>query len=442
MKGVEPMEIKASILTLGCRVNQYESDAIMQELAKNSVKICDKDEKCDIYIINTCTVTAESDRKSRQFIRRCISKNPDAVIIVTGCYSQINPEETLSIEGVNFVCGNNGKSVIAKKALELLESKRTQLLYMPDIYNSKFDQMEVGAPLTRTRAFIKIQDGCDSKCAYCIIPKARGNVRSDTRENILKEIKLAVSQGCQEVVLTGIETASYGKDFKTACSLADLLKEVNEIDGVERIRLGSLDPVSLNKEFVDKIKTLSKVMPHFHISMQTGCTRVLNLMRRKYNIDTAKNNIDYMRSQIPDLMLSADVITGFPQETDEDFEKTLNFFKEQKFMRLHIFPYSRRKGTEAYDMPNQVPEEVKKERLKLLSNLEAEIRKELYEEYVKTHSTVSVLFESFDGEFMYGHSPNFIEIKVKSDKKLSGKIETVSLVGFDSERIYGELLNN
>ncbi|MBO5374506.1 MAG: tRNA (N(6)-L-threonylcarbamoyladenosine(37)-C(2))-methylthiotransferase MtaB [Clostridia bacterium] len=434
--------IKASILTLGCRVNQYESDAIMQELAKNGVEICDKDEVCDIYIINTCTVTSESDRKSRQFIRRCTSKNPNAVIIVTGCYAQINPDEALAIDGVNFVCGNNGKSIIAKKALELLDKNQEKCTYMPDIYSSRFDQMSVSAPLTRTRAFIKIQDGCDSKCAYCIIPKARGSVRSDNRENILSEVKAAVSEGTKEVVLTGIETASYGKDFENGYSLADLLSEVNQIEGLERIRLGSLDPVSLTKEFIDNIKGLSKVMPHFHISMQSGCSRILALMKRKYNIDMARANIEYMKSQIPDLMLSADVITGFPQETDEDFAQTLDFFKEQRFMRLHIFPYSKRKGTVAYSMSNQVPEDIKKNRLRHLSKLEIKIRKELFNNFIRTHKVASVLFENYDGEFMYGHTCNFIEVKAKSDVKLSGQIKNVALISADDERIYGEIIDN
>lgn len=432
--------IKASILTLGCRVNQYESDAIMQELVKYGVTICDNNEVCDIYIINTCTVTAESDRKSRQFIRRCISKNPNAVIIVTGCYSQVNPQEAFQIRGVDFVCGNNGKSIIAKKALELLDGKCEKSIYLPDIYNSAFDQMQVGAPLTRTRAFIKIQDGCDSKCAYCIIPSARGSVRSDSKENILTEIKTAVSQGCLEVVLTGIETAAYGRDFKNGYSLADLLCEVNEINGLERIRLGSLDPAAITKNFVDKIKNLSKVMPHFHISMQSGCSRILNLMRRKYNIEMATRNINYLKEQIPDVMLSADVITGFPQETDDDFSETINFFKLNHFIHLHIFPYSKRKGTVAYDMPNQVNEATKKERLRQLSNMQNEIRTDLLTKYLKSHDIIPVLFENYDGEFMLGHTPNFIEIKVKTTLNLSGKITNVKLTSSDDKYVYGEIL--
>ncbi len=432
-------EIKASILTLGCRVNQYESDAIMQELSKNGVTICPSDEICDIYIINTCTVTGESDRKSRQFIRRCVSKNPYAVIIVTGCYSQINPDEALAIDGVDFVCGNNGKSIIAKKALELLDGKREKGLFMPDIYSSAFDKMEVGAPLTRTRAFIKIQDGCESKCAYCIIPKARGSIRSDSRENILSEVKRVTSEGCREVVLTGIETASYGRDFKNGYSLLNLLCEVNEIEGLERIRLGSLDPVEITRAFVDTVSTLDKVMPHFHLSMQSGCTKTLNAMKRKYNIDMARANIEYLKSKIPNLMLSADVITGFPGESDEDFENTIRFFEEQKFMRLHIFPYSRRKGTVAYDMPNQVDEGVKKDRLRRLSNIEKEIRKNLLADYIEANKIAPVLFESFDGEYIYGHTPSFVEVKVKFDKNLSGEIVNIRLVSSDYERVLGEI---
>ena len=409
--------IKASIITLGCRVNQYESDAIMQELSKNGVEICSHNEICDIYIINTCSVTGESDRKSKQLIRRCISKNKDAVIIVTGCFSQINPEKALKIEGVDFVCGNNAKSMIAKKALELYSKKREPHMYVPDISSCKFDVMRVGAPLTRTRAFIKIQDGCESKCAYCIIPYARGNVRSNSAENIINEVKNIVSEGCFEVVLTGIETAVYGKDFKNGYGLGDLLTEINKIDGLRRIRLGSLDPASITKEFVDKICTLDKVMPHFHISMQSGSTRVLNLMKRKYNMDMARKNIHYLKECIPNLMLSADIITGFPQESDEDFEETLEFFRQEKFLHIHIFPYSKREGTVAANMSGQVAENVKKERLHMLEELQRDIRKDILNKIVDSETELEVLCEAFDGEFVTGHTDNFIEVRIPSDKK-------------------------
>ena len=401
-------KIKAAIITLGCRVNQYESDAIMQELSKNGVEICSGNEICDIYIINTCSVTSESDRKSKQLIRRCVAKNKDAVIIVTGCFSQINPEKALKIEGVDFVCGNNAKSMIAKKALKLCKEKSAPSMYVPDIFDCKFDVMHVGAPLTRTRAFIKIQDGCESKCAYCIIPYARGNVRSNSPENIINEVKNIVSEGCYEVVLTGIETAAYGKDFKNGYGLGDLLTEINKIEGLRRIRLGSLDPAAITAEFVDKVCNLDKVMHHFHISMQSGSTKVLNLMKRKYNIEMARRNIRYLKEQMPDVMLSADIITGFPQETDGDFEDTLEFFRLERFLHIHIFPYSKREGTVAATMSGQVDECVKKERLHMLSEQQRDIRRDILNKVVDSGKELEVLCETFDGEYVTGHTDFFI----------------------------------
>ena len=433
------MSISACVLTLGCRVNQYESDAIMQELSKNGVTIKNSNESCDIYIINTCSVTAESDRKSRQLIRRC-AKNKDAIVIVTGCYSQINPEAALKIEGVDFVFGNNAKSLIAKKAIELYNSKQEPDMYVPDIFDGKFDVMQVGAPLNRTRAFIKIQDGCESKCAYCIIPYARGNVRSNSPENIINEVKNIVSEGCQEVVLTGIETASYGKDLENGYSLGDLLTEINKIEGLKRIRLGSLDPASITHQFVDKIKNLDKVMPHFHISMQNGSTRILNLMRRKYNMDMARDNIHYLKEAIPGVMLSADIITGFPTENDEDFKKTLDFFKEERFLHLHIFPYSKRQGTVAATMSDQVPEEIKKERLHKLENLEKEVKSEILQGYIVRKQPIEVLFETFDGEYNIGHSREFIEVKVKSGCNLGNKIIEILPTHQENGLLYGEII--
>lgn len=300
--------------------------------------------------------------------------------------------------------------------------------------------MQVGAPLNRTRAFIKIQDGCESKCAYCIIPYARGNVRSNSPENIINEVKNIVSEGCQEVVLTGIETASYGKDLENGYSLGDLLTEINKIEGLKRIRLGSLDPASITHQFVDKVKNLDKVMPHFHISMQNGSTRILNLMRRKYNMDMARDNIHYLKEAIPGVMLSADIITGFPTENDEDFKKTLDFFKEERFLHLHIFPYSKRQGTVAATMSDQVPEEIKKERLHKLENLEKEVKSEILQSYIARKQPIEVLFETFDGEYNTGHSREFIEVKVKSSCNLGNKIIEILPTHQENGLLYGEII--
>lgn len=433
--------MKACIYTLGCRVNQYESDAIMQELKRYGAEICSYADSCDICIINTCSVTAESDRKSKQIIRRLVNKNPHAVVIVTGCFSQINPESAMKIDGVSLVCGNNDKSIIAKKAIELFKEKSSFCqLIMSDINSGNFDVMSVGAPLTRTRAFIKIQDGCNSKCAYCIIPYARGKVRSNSPKNILAEARNIVNEGCYEIVFTGIETASYGKETNNRHSLADLLIEANKIEGLKRIRLGSLDPSAITEEFVDKIKNLDKIMPHFHISMQSGCTKTLKEMRRKYNIEMAKKSIELLREAFPNVMLSADVITGFPNESDEDFLKTLEFFNEQKFLHLHIFPYSKRAGTPASTMKNQVPDETKKERLHKLDIQQAEIKHSLLNSFVKENDVTEVLFESYDGEYILGHTPNFIEVKVKSPKARSGEFINVRPICTDGQIVFGELI--
>ena len=433
-------KIKASIITLGCRVNQYESDAIMQELSKQGVVICGSNEICDIYIINTCSVTSESDRKSKQLIRRCISKNKDAVVIVTGCFSQINPEKALNIEGVDFVCGNNAKSMIAKKALELYSKKQAPSMFVPDIFDCKFDVMQVGAPLTRTRAFIKIQDGCESKCTYCIIPYARGNIRSNSPENIINEVKNIVGEGCYEVVLTGIETAAYGKDFKNGYGLGDLLTEINKIEGLKRIRLGSLDPASITKDFVDKICSLDKVMPHFHISMQSGSTKILNLMKRKYNMDMATKNIHYLKERIPNLMLSADIIVGFPQENDEDFESTMEFFRNERFLHIHIFPYSKREGTVASTMCGQIPENVKKERLHMLGEQQKDIRRDILNNTVDSGKELEVLCETFDGEYVTGHTDNFLEVRIRSNKKISNEFVKVKPFATDGDYIYADII--
>ena len=433
--------MKACIYTLGCRVNQYESDAIMQELKKYGAQIVPSSEACDICIINTCSVTAESDRKSKQIVRRLITKNPEAVVIVTGCYSQINPNDAMKIEGVSLVCGNNDKSLIAKKAIELYSSKATHCeLIMSDINSGVFDVMSVGAPLNRTRAFIKIQDGCNSKCAYCIIPYARGGIRSNSPENILKEANTIVSEGCHEIVFTGIETAAYGKDTKNRHSLGDLLIEANKIEGLKRIRLGSLDPSAITPELVIKLKEANKVVPHFHISMQSGCTKTLNEMKRKYNIDMAKKSIGYLRDAFPDLMLSADVITGFPGESEEDFSKTLEFFKEQRFLHLHIFPYSKRAGTPAAEMKNQVSDSVKKERLHRLEEQQATIKRELLQSFIDNTNCIEVLFESHDGEYDTGHTPSFIEVKAKSPCALGGKFLNVKPTHTDGETVFGEII--
>ena len=341
----------ACIYTLGCKVNQYESEAIAELLESEGISVLPSSTICDAYIINTCTVTAESDRKARQFIRRAISKNPNAYIIVTGCLAQSSPEDIAKIDGVDFICGNGEKLLAAKRLIEYFNSKKKKdspEIYVSNINDASFEDMSINK-FDRTRAYVKIEDGCENRCSYCIIPSARGKVRSKAPQSIIAEVESLAKNGCKEVVLTGIETASYGKDLGDI-SLAELLCRVDKIDGIERVRLGSLDPSLITPAFVNKISTLRSLAPHFHLSLQSGSSRILALMRRKYNADMAMRAIELLRENLPHVCLTTDVIVGFPQESEEDFNETAEFLKKARFLTVHIFPYSSRKGTEAAKM--------------------------------------------------------------------------------------------
>lgn len=313
-------------MTLGCKVNQYESQAIAEEFEKNGFIIGRFSEKCGIYIINTCTVTAESDRKTRQMIRRAARHNPKAYVLVAGCYSQLNPGKTAGIDGVDFICGNSNKMRLVDAALGLIasgEKNGAADIKVDDIMSAPLERMCIHSS-ERTRAYVKIEDGCDNRCSYCIVPQARGHVRSKPAEDVVEEVKGLVAAGYYEIVLTGIETACWGRDLGDE-NLADLLEKVDAIEGIGRIRLGSLDPSLMKPEFVDRIAKLSHLAPNFHLSMQSGSSRVLAAMRRRYNAETAESNIAYIREKIPGVTFTADIIVGFPGETEEMFMETVDF---------------------------------------------------------------------------------------------------------------------
>lgn len=430
----------AGIMTLGCKVNQYESEAIAEELERQGVRVLPPDRVCDAYVINTCTVTAESDRKARQFIRRAIHRNPQARILVTGCFSQTQPEAVAAIEGVDYVCGNAGKMAVVTELLRLFgeeEKPRKPLLSITAPDAMGFEPMEI-TRFDRTRAYVKIEDGCESRCTYCIIPDARGKIRSKPLESVVREVTALTLGGCREVVLTGIETASWGKDLEGRPDLADLLADVDRIPGIGRVRLGSLDPSLMKPSFVDRIKDLKSLAPHFHLSLQSGSDRILALMKRKYNRKMALAGIENLRKSIPDVMFTTDVIVGFPGETEEDFEQTLDFARRARFLMIHVFPYSKRKGTPAASMPGQIPEPVKHERLLRLSKLEAEIRKEMLDEL--TGSRVEVLFETFEDHAAAGHTGNFVEVEVPAKAGLHGTLGTVLIEGNDGTKCGGKLI--
>ncbi|MBE6587573.1 MAG: tRNA (N(6)-L-threonylcarbamoyladenosine(37)-C(2))-methylthiotransferase MtaB [Ruminococcaceae bacterium] len=431
--------MKASIFTLGCRVNQYESDAVAEMLAGVGFEIVPFGEECDITVINTCTVTAESDRKSRQHIRRAKSFSPEGAVIVTGCYAQIAAEGALSA-GAAAVVGNGEKSKIADIALSLVNGER-DIKCVGDILTAPYDRVSVSKP-TRARAYIKIEDGCENRCAYCIIPKARGGVRSRPVDDVISEISAIAKKGYSEVILTGIETASYGRDL-SGIGLSELLLEVGRIDGIERITMGSLEPTVMNEAFVENLARVRGLLPHFHLSIQSGCTRTLNRMRRKYTAEKALSAIERVRRYIPEATFSADVIVGFPGETEEDFLETVEFCRRARFLHLHIFPYSIREGTEAATMPDQVPEPIKKQRAATLAAVGEEIQNEILEKYILEHGESSpayVLCETYKNGISNGHTEHFIECDFETDESRIGEIVPVAIVGRLGSVLLGKAL--
>lgn len=430
----------AGIYTLGCKVNQYESQAIAEELERRGFEIASPSGKCDAYIINTCTVTAESDRKARQFIRRAISKNPDAAVIVTGCMAQTAPGEVAAIEGVDAVIGNSDKLSAARLADELTSGKyqaNEPKITVSDIDCAPFENMTI-TKFDRTRAYVKIEDGCESRCTYCIIPNARGKIRSKPFDEVIREVETLTKNGCREVVLTGIETASYGKDLGDV-DLADLLCRVDKIDGISRVRLGSLDPSLIKEGFVKRIAALKSLTPHFHLSLQSGSSKVLADMKRKYNADMAMRAIELLRAYIPRAQFTTDIIVGFPGESEQDFEQTAEFVKKAKFLMTHIFPYSKRAGTPAASMQGQIQKAEKSRRLHVLSGIEAEIRKELLQKRIANEPISEVLFETFADGVATGHTDDFIEVRVPCPAPLHAELRRVRLTSTDGNVCFGEI---
>ncbi len=437
----ETKPFTVGIYTLGCKVNQYESEAIAEALARKGITVLPPNRLCDAYVINTCTVTAESDRKARQFIRRAIAKNPDAYVAVTGCLAQTNPESLAAIRGVDVVIGNTDKLSVADELLSLFASGKKPTvppIRVREIEGAPFEPMCISA-FGRTRAYVKIEDGCENRCTYCIIPSARGSVRSKPAAEILAEVRLLTEGGCREVVLTGIETASWGKDLPEG-DLASLLEQVDGIEGIGRVRLGSLDPSLIRRGFAERIAPLSSLAPHFHLSLQSGSSRILALMKRKYNADQARHAMALLRESIPRVKFTTDVIVGFPGETEEDFLETARLIREEGFLTVHIFPYSKRKGTPAEAMPDQVPEEVKRDRLHRLEAVAAEARQRILAEAVKNAPLTEVLFETYKDGTAFGHTDDFLEVAVPAESPLHGMQLPVRLTETDGVICFGTLL--
>lgn len=422
----------ASIYTLGCRVNLYESEAIASRLKEYGFEIRDFAEVCDVYVINTCTVTAESDRKSRQIIRRALKTNPSARVLVCGCHSQIFGQRVGEIAGVDYVGGTTDKMLIVKKALELAEGGKRDFaeINVGDPFSCGFEPMEADLQ-DRTRAFLKIEDGCNNKCSYCIIPRARGRVRSKPIDDVFNEVEKIVNNGYREIVLVGIETAAYGsgEDY----SLIDLLERLEVVEGLDRIRLGSIEPAYLKDGIIDRLSVLKKPMPHYHLSLQSGTDRTLNAMRRRYNTKMISRAVEYMREKIPDVTFGSDFIAGFPGETEEDHKATLSFIGGLGILNSHIFSYSIRPDTEAAVMKDQIDSDIKERRHRELQAVADRMKAECIEGFINRGAPLEVLFEVSRDGYCYGHTSNFIYVKVKSDSDLGGSLGRVVLKKYNEK---------
>ncbi len=392
---------KVAFITLGCKVNQYETNAMSQKFIESGYQLVEHTEEADIYIVNTCTVTNMSDRKSRQMLRKMKEQNPKAILIAVGCYAQVGRQELEKIPEIDFVLGNHEKVNIVEYLEKKIEFKISDLMQEKD-----YEEYGDITFSEKTRAVIKIQDGCDRFCTYCIIPYARGRVRSRNPENIISEITKIAQRGIKEVVITGIHIASYGKDFKNDYYLIDLLEEINKIPGIERIRLGSIEPLLITQDFVKRLKELDKVCHHFHLSLQSGCNDTLKRMNRRYTTQEFQNIVDILRENYDDVILTTDIIVGFPGETEEEFNETYEFLKKIKFYKMHVFKYSPRKGTKAAVMKNQIDGNVKEHRSKILIELSDSNEAKYQEELIGKE--VEILWEEEKDGFYKGHTANYI----------------------------------
>lgn len=406
----------------------------MAQKLMSNYDIVEPEEKADIYIINTCSVTNMSDRKSRQMIRRAKEMNSKAFVIVVGCYAEVAKDEIEKIDEVDLVLGNHQKANIDKYIEAYFDGRDVN----DEAIESYFYDFGSITYTEKTRAVVKVQDGCNNFCTYCIIPYARGRICSRRPESVVDEITKIAKEGIKEVVITGIQVSAYGKDFDSDYRLIDLLEEINKIDGIERIRIGSIEPLMITDEFCERVKKLEKMCHHFHLSLQSGCDKTLKEMNRRYTTAEFGEVVRKLRSIYDDVILTTDIIVGFPNETDEDFEQTYDFLKSIKFYKMHVFKYSQRKGTVAAKMKNQVSPEKKEERSKRLLKLSSDNEKDYLDEYVG--KDVRVLFEEQDGEFVKGHTDNYIVVEAKGSEENLNKILTVHVEQSGEEKLVGTLI--
>ena len=424
---------KAALHNLGCKVNSYETDAMAQLLEKAGYEIVPFSEIADVYIVNTCSVTNMSDRKSRQMLHKAKKQNPDAVVVATGCYVQTAVDKVKEDLAIDIIIGNNKK----KEVVPILEEyfKENEKDFVIDINNtSEYEDLEISTVTEHTRAHMKIQDGCNNFCSYCIIPYARGRIRSRKMDSIREEMVRLAEKGFKEIVLTGINLGCYSDGEKT---LIDVIEMADEIEGIERVRLGSLDPEVITPDFVERIGKCRKICPHFHLSLQSGCNNTLKAMNRHYTAEEYFEKCEMLRSVFENPAFTTDIIVGFPGESDEDFEASLDFAKKVEFSRIHVFKYSKRDGTVAAKMPNQVDERIKTKRSDILIATGEELVKKYNENKLGTYDFV--LWEErkqINGrEYWVGHTTDYVEVALETDEELAGKIQKVALKDIINQEI-------
>ncbi|MBV7273028.1 tRNA (N(6)-L-threonylcarbamoyladenosine(37)-C(2))-methylthiotransferase MtaB [Clostridiaceae bacterium UIB06] len=433
--------MKVAFTTLGCRVNQYETEAMTEKFKREGYEVTPFEEYADVYVVNTCTVTNIGDKKSRQMVSRARRKNEDAIIAVVGCYSQIAPEEVSKIEGVDVVLGTRNKGDIVYWVNRAREEKQKVIEVSDVLKNDVFENLNINEYQDRTRAFLKIQDGCNRFCSYCLIPFARGAVCSKEPEKVINEVKELAAHGFKEIILSGIHIASYGVDLKGDYNLLKILEEIDKVEGIERVRIGSIDPQFFTEGVIDKLSSLKKLCPHFHLSLQSGCDETLKRMNRRYTTKEYRNIVEGLRRSIRDVSITTDIIVGFPGEGEEEFSSTYEFLKDIKLSKMHIFKYSPRKGTKAAGMIEQINGKVKDERSNILIELDKELESEFMSKFIGR--TMKVLYEQKQNgsDCLYeGYTPNYIKVVSKINSNVEEKIINTKLTEVKNGVIVGEFI--
>ena len=433
--------MRVSFYTLGCKVNQNETGALAQLFEQNGFTVVESGEPADVYVVNSCTVTNFGDQKSRKWLRRAKRENPGAVTVLTGCYPQAFPEEAANIAEADVVTGSGNRHAILQDVMQVLNGEQEKVVDIrPHQKGEAFEELPMDRFADHTRAFVKIEDGCGRQCAYCVIPRARGPVRSRSEQSILDELHRLAKSGYREVVLTAISLLSYGRD--TGTCLADLIERAAEVEGIERIRLGSLDPDMLTDRDIERLAAIPKLCPQFHLSLQSGCTKTLRAMRRPYTAEQYAAVADKLRTAFgaENVSFTTDVIVGFPGETEEDFQESMDFVTSQRFLKVHVFPYSRREGTPAYDFPDQIPEHEKESRSRRMTAAVDALQSELASEMSGRHAEV-LLETPLSSTLFTGYTKQYLPVAVNAPGCQSGDIVNVVLGEWDGKRCRAEALD-